>query len=1408
MANLITSLGFTIYSTFNSKGVKEAKNQIDGLDKKTRELNQSFNAAGGNGAKFGAILTGVAPSAIMLSGVLVGVSSAIVASSAAMGVAGGAYGAVLSQTIKKTLEMQKAGEALSPSQVAFVNRVDAMKKAWTQFLVAHAPQTLSVARDGIDGIIAGISKLNPLIDATHPIIKKTSEAWKGWMEGDGSTRFIDTIITHGVPALDLMRQAGVNVLDVFGTGFRTIIPYGDNFAQMLLNGSEALKRWADGGGFQKFMDYVVANQGLVKEFFAALLSALQNVFKAIADMGPGMLVFVTRLLEIIAAMPTEYIKAFLFALSGLHMLTVITGIVGSLTAAFKLFGVVMDAIATAGAIIKWIGMLTTSLHYLAFAMGLSVGWIVIIIVAVAALVAAIIWIATKTTWFQDAWSWLWENIKKIAKPIIDWFVNTWETVWPIIQDTAKVVWDWIVNTWNALWAIVQDTARKVWDWISIAWGTMITSIQDIWITVSAVFMSTWDSVWNTIKSVASTVWDALKTAWEFLGGVFKEAYDGLIKPVVDAFKNVWPEVQAAVTNAWSAISYGLEKAWNFIVGLFKWAWGIIGPIVEFYWDLIVSVFTMAFNVISTIVKFGWDIIVSIFTAVWDVISATVTLGWNVVISIFRYVWDVLFAAGRAFGSIFLSIWEPIWNVVVAVFTAVWEIIKAVWRVVVDAVEATLLVFLAFFTGHWGKAWDAIKDLFESVWNAVKVIFESVWNVMKAIFMAGVDFIVSVWQAVWRFIGDYVDAAWNAVGGIIGAVWDYISSMWQAGMDFLSSVWTAVWEFIKSYIVAWWSGVTDIFNTVLTFLKGVWETAWGGISDFFIFLWTSIKDYFVSTWEIWKSYAVAAFQFLSDLWTTVWTYVSAFFITLWVSIKDFFVSTWEALKSYYEAVFKILSDAWTALWTSVRDFISGVLATIVQFFKDRWEDVKNVFQSFSDWIVGTFWTPLSKFFTETIPAAFDTAVNAIKTAWEKVKEFVRAPIQAIIDVVYNGGIVNAWNLIATKFGADELKPYTMPAWKDGGPVRGPGTGTSDSIIGRVSNGEHVWTKREVDAAGGHGAVAALRQYFVGGGVRVMGDGNGRYAEGGGVWDTILGYLKVGGAVQTAGPKQLDELALGAIYPVAEMAINKARDLGAEAIRALMPGDDTAWEGLAIGAISKMASTVLEWIKPRDVAPALSGSGGAGVAGSIPTGDRAAIITSALAAAGIPPPGTMNDWLIGMNTLIERESGWNPNSVNLWDVNAQNGVPSGGLAQVIGPTFQAYRVPSLPNNVFDPIANVAASARYIVSRYGNITNVQQANANLPPLGYALGTPGARAGMATVAENGMELVTRGPVARKFKGGEKVWNNKETMGLLSGSGKSGDTHISIDMRNSTKESVEHAERSLVPKLLEALDKGTGKRF
>ncbi|MFD3629467.1 transglycosylase SLT domain-containing protein [Streptomyces sp. NPDC058698] len=80
--------------------------------------------------------------------------------------------------------------------------------------------------------------------------------------------------------------------------------------------------------------------------------------------------------------------------------------------------------------------------------------------------------------------------------------------------------------------------------------------------------------------------------------------------------------------------------------------------------------------------------------------------------------------------------------------------------------------------------------------------------------------------------------------------------------------------------------------------------------------------------------------------------------------------------------------------------------------------------------------------------------------------------------------------------------------------------------------------------------------------------------------------------------------------------------------------------------------------------------------------------------------------GIHRNIMRESSGNPKAINLWDINAQNGIPSKGLLQVIPPTFDAYHVPGTPKNIYDPVANITAACNYAADKYGTMDNVDSA------------------------------------------------------------------------------------------------------
>lgn len=72
------------------------------------------------------------------------------------------------------------------------------------------------------------------------------------------------------------------------------------------------------------------------------------------------------------------------------------------------------------------------------------------------------------------------------------------------------------------------------------------------------------------------------------------------------------------------------------------------------------------------------------------------------------------------------------------------------------------------------------------------------------------------------------------------------------------------------------------------------------------------------------------------------------------------------------------------------------------------------------------------------------------------------------------------------------------------------------------------------------------------------------------------------------------------------------------------------------------------------------------------------------------------------IVYNESGGDPKAVNDYDSNAAAGIPSFGLVQTIGPTFDAYALPQRRDHD-DPVAQIEAGVRYAVATYGSLEDV---------------------------------------------------------------------------------------------------------
>jgi SLT domain-containing protein len=145
---------------------------------------------------------------------------------------------------------------------------------------------------------------------------------------------------------------------------------------------------------------------------------------------------------------------------------------------------------------------------------------------------------------------------------------------------------------------------------------------------------------------------------------------------------------------------------------------------------------------------------------------------------------------------------------------------------------------------------------------------------------------------------------------------------------------------------------------------------------------------------------------------------------------------------------------------------------------------------------------------------------------------------------------------------------------------------------------------------------------------------------------------------------------------------------------LPGSLNNFAG---AVLSKVKDWALGWLEQALPSFGAGGQEGGGDFGTAISGNLRSWIMAGMALTHAP-----GNWLDPLAVIAQHESGGNPNSINTWDVNAQNGDPSRGLFQTIGATFAAYALPG-HGNIFNPVDNTAAAIGYIRSRYGSVFNV---------------------------------------------------------------------------------------------------------
>lgn len=339
--------------------------------------------------------------------------------------------------------------------------------------------------------------------------------------------------------------------------------------------------------------------------------------------------------------------------------------------------------------------------------------------------------------------------------------------------------------------------------------------------------------------------------------------------------------------------------------------------------------------------------------------------------------------------------------------------------------------------------DFIAILPPGVLEAIILALGGMWIAMRAlaVIVPIVNTVVAVLNGTLALNPvTIVVLALVALGAALVAAYQH-SETFRAVVD-------AVWAAVKTAIVTAW---TDYIMPAL-------QAMWGFIQDtlipIFMWLWQNV---IVPVWQGIYMAVQAAWGLIKVVFQAVVgfvrdTLIPIFQTYLWPVIK----LVWDLIRVAIEIAWGVIQVAFKAVVWYVQNVLGPVFSWLYEkIIKPVWDRISAAISFVWERGIKPVFEALGNFIEKNVAPAFSTGVAAIKTAWDRLIEVAKVPVHFMVNTVINEGIIGTWNRIASWFKVDTVEPVKLPkGFATGGYLQGPGTGTSDSIMARVSNGEYI------------------------------------------------------------------------------------------------------------------------------------------------------------------------------------------------------------------------------------------------------------------------------------------------------------------------------------------------------------------
>ena len=471
------------------------------------------------------------------------------------------YGSFASASEEGAISVEMLDEAMQKLGKAGGGGVTTIGDAWDSF-----NETLSLA-------------LLPTLDALTPIISGLIDQMSDWGESAG--------------------KAVTNVIKYFQ----------DLFQKMQENGTTLafLEAWVN---IKSAFDSIVSIIGKVINSFLGINTETAKNSTNIDNVAKSIAVFAGKFSEV-----TKKIADFLKKISESETaMSVLKGTLVVLASAFAAFKVakgilgVINAFKTIGSVAKLAMAPVKALFGLIIA-----NPFVAIAVAIAAVVAGLIYFFTQTETGKKIWADFVDFLKSAWAGIVSFFsgIGQWfADIWNGAVDGAKGIWQGLVDWFHGIVQGIQNIWDGIKTFFSNLWTTVIGGIQSVWGGVTGFF----SGIFNAVKGVVSSVFSALgkfaSNAWEFIKSIWNTVisfYAGIFNGVRDVVANVFSALGKFASNAWNAIKNVFNGVGGFFSDIFDGAKNAVSRVFDAFGNIASNAYDSIKNAFNGIGGFFSDI---------------------------------------------------------------------------------------------------------------------------------------------------------------------------------------------------------------------------------------------------------------------------------------------------------------------------------------------------------------------------------------------------------------------------------------------------------------------------------------------------------------------------------------------------------------------------------------------------------------------------------------------------------------------------------------------------------------------------------------------------------------------------------------------------------------------------------